>query len=496
METEHIEIKTRMFRSRTVELLKQLNMKNRIKEEAEKAEKLKIQKIITQHRKQLGVIDIKPKLYEPIEIQIKNDTNSLFSAETNHTEQKLKKKKKKKKLKNKKLKEKVLIEEKIIKFKNCYTLEDWKRKNKISAEKKIFVCFPGYPDMRNGLLNRGWIENKDPESIFFDMIVSLGGKDIDYDKLNKLQMINHFQKNSELTRKVCLAKNLKNLVWIKNVDIDTFFPRCYDLTDIGDIESFCDDFKICKIENILNEYCYHDKTYPDDIIKTCIIIIERRLKNLDEVIDTKYNGVVITDKEWERISGERKDDTKRSHSVGIKGLITHKKLNSSTKNIKRISLDDNVKYKEKVKELLNILNNNPQSKLNKDNIWILKPSGLSRGRGIKCVDNLQQILSQVRCGGNQYIIQKYIENPMIIMNRKFDIRQWVMVTDFNPLTIWLYDTPYLRFGAEDYDPNNLNNLYSHLTNNAIAKNSAKFKNSCIEGNMWHIQNFKEHINVI
>ena len=85
---------------------------------------------------------------------------------------------------------------------------------------------------------------------------------------------------------------------------------------------------------------------------------------------------------------------------------------------------------------------------------------------------------------------------MIIMNRKFDIRQWVLVTDFNPLTIWLYDTPYLRFGAEDYDPNNLDNLYSHLTNNAIAKNSAKYKNSCIEGNMWHIHNFVEHINVI
>jgi tubulin monoglycylase TTLL3/8 len=81
------------------------------------------------------------------------------------------------------------------------------------------------------------------------------------------------------------------------------------------------------------------------------------------------------------------------------------------------------------------------------------------------------------------------------MNRKFDIRQWVLVTDFNPLTVWLYDTPYLRFGAEDYDPSNLDNLYSHLTNNAIAKNSAKFKKSCIEGNMWNIHKFIEHINV-
>jgi tubulin monoglycylase TTLL3/8 len=52
------------------------------------------------------------------------------------------------------------------------------------------------------------------------------------------------------------------------------------------------------------------------------------------------------------------------------------------------------------------------------NIWIIKPSGLSRGRGIKCVDNLSAILIQIKSGSNQFVIQKYIENPLIIMNRK------------------------------------------------------------------------------
>jgi hypothetical protein len=208
----------------------------------------------------------------------------------------------------------------------------------------------------------------------------------------------------------------------------------------------------------------------------------------------KFDEVVISDKEWEKISGDRKDETKRSHSVGIKGLMIQRK---NSNNIKRVCVDDtnNGRYKEKVRELIEKLKQNHQYKLNKNNIWILKPSGLSRGRGIKCVDNLQHILSQVRSGGNQYIIQKYIENPMIIMNRKFDIRQWVLVTDFNPLTVWLYETPYLRFGAEDYDPGNLNNLYSHLTNNAISKNSSKYLNSCIEGNMWSIGQFADFLNV-
>jgi len=52
---------------------------------------------------------------------------------------------------------------------------------------------------------------------------------------------------------------------------------------------------------------------------------------------------------------------------------------------------------------------------------------------------------------SQWIAQKYIENPLIIERRKFDIRQWVIATNFNPLTVWFYDECYIRFSAADYD---------------------------------------------
>ena len=121
------------------------------------------------------------------------------------------------------------------------------------------------------------------------------------------------------------------------------------------------------------------------------------------------------------------------------------------------------------------------------NIWILKPAGRSRGRGIVLYKNLVEILDLCKDINTQYVCQKYIENSQIVKNRKFDIRQWVVVTDWNPLTIWLYAEPYIRFPAADFSYENLSNRYAHLANNSIAKHGKKMHNMYeIEGNMFSL----------
>ena len=78
--------------------------------------------------------------------------------------------------------------------------------------------------------------------------------------------------------------------------------------------------------------------------------------------------------------------------------------------------------------------------------------------------------------------------------RKFDIRQWVLVTDWNPLTIWVYAEPYIRFPAADFDFNKINNRYSHLSNNSVAKKGKVVQiTHHIDGNMWDLEQFQSYL---
>lgn len=82
---------------------------------------------------------------------------------------------------------------------------------------------------------------------------------------------------------------------------------------------------------------------------------------------------------------------------------------------------------------------------------------LSRGRGIRCFDDLFQILDHINGKESTYVVQKYIENPLVIKNKKFDIRQWVVVQDIYPLKIWFFNECYVRFTAEEFEIDNFAN---------------------------------------
>jgi len=81
---------------------------------------------------------------------------------------------------------------------------------------------------------------------------------------------------------------------------------------------------------------------------------------------------------------------------------------------------------------------------------------------------------------------------MGIQGKKFDIRQWVVVTRWNPLSVWFYKDCYLRFSFADYDPKKLKNKFAHLTNNSISKHADDFDEQR-DDTMWHSDDFQEYL---
>ena len=530
------------------------------------------------------------------------------------------------------------------------------KKEKKSDEQKTFLVLGGYPDVVNAILKRGYKQIKNQEDKTVDFLYVLKNVDIPFQDLKNNQLVNHYWKANQLTRKSNLLKNLRNL-YFKNICIDNFYPRAYELSDKNDLEDFIEDFKTNRAIVILKQTleCKGENVNKEEVI-TALNIIKRKLDficnlNNDNIVKKFENlknkpnlgnkennnknendntiSNIITDKEWEIISNEsmeiyfkeifdleknkmltirperehlhkfsmkNKTNTKNKKVVtNTKNINKNKNINNTSNNNKKesfIKSEEDKKLEEEFKaqfkkqqeerdlerkkfeeELLeqeikkrmmedeeedtkeknnNQTNNNikePKKKLTAEekeekwrketflnnttnnerpeekpksdsikellpeieqiiqkislnlpqyilegskNVWIVKPGGLSRGRGVHCIDQLNDILSNVKpC--NQTIIQKYIENPLIINGRKFDIRQWVLVTDLNPLTVWIFETPYVRFGAENYHIDDFKNIFSQLTGNSIAKHSDKFNTGEVEGDMWENEQFREYL---
>ena len=68
---------------------------------------------------------------------------------------------------------------------------------------------------------------------------------------------------------------------------------------------------------------------------------------------------------------------------------------------------------------------------------------------------------------NSFIIQKYIERPLLIDHRKFDIRVWVFLDSKG--TAYICKPGYLRTSSYKFelDPDDPDNRFVHLTNIAV-----------------------------
>jgi len=421
-------------------------------------------------------------------------------------------------------------------YPNISDMKEWRKKHKLDPKVKVYIVTGGYGDIKRALDKRGWVQNPDPRSRCFDLRWTIKSKEHDIQSLEEHQLVNHFEKNASITTKVGLCRNLRNLIWFSNVDINTIYPKCYDLSDDKDYEDFIEEFKFNKAESILKLYArlWNEGDFVlakgmEDTVNVALQVCEKKMIDQDEMLEA--NGellpVKITEEEWailskdeittENLAKKKFDARIAKYENAGKAKKTKKKQKRRIIDVKTfqpeketfIKIDLNSTEQgdedqeeveknellEKIKEILAQLKiKNPQDGLIGDkNIWMLKPGGLSRGRGITCLKNLVEILDVARKNANQWVVQKYIENPLIIHKRKFDIRQWVLVTDWNPLTVWFYEECYIRFSGDEYNTEDLENRFIHLTNNSVTKHQSKEEDSRFEQNMWRMETFQDHL---
>ncbi len=74
--------------------------------------------------------------------------------------------------------------------------------------------------------------------------------------------------------------------------------------------------------------------------------------------------------------------------------------------------------------------------------WIMKPTSRSQGKGIFLFTKLSQVKKWAagQSGVEQpkaenYVVSRYIDNPLLIGGKKFDMRLYVVVCSYRPLKV-------------------------------------------------------------
>ncbi|XP_033213245.1 probable tubulin polyglutamylase TTLL2 isoform X2 [Belonocnema kinseyi] len=99
-----------------------------------------------------------------------------------------------------------------------------------------------------------------------------------------------------------------------------------------------------------------------------------------------------------------------------------------------------------------------------DRIWICKPVGQSQGKGIFLFRKLSDLTYD-----SVAVVQRYIQNPLLIGGYKFDLRLYVCVPSYSPLAIYVYNEGLARFATEKFSLENLDDPLRHLTNFSLNK---------------------------
>lgn len=133
-------------------------------------------------------------------------------------------------------------------------------------------------------------------------------------------------------------------------------------------------------------------------------------------------------------------------------------------------------------------------------MWVLKPSRGLGGNGIEIVRGLSALkerlfppprdLAMDSFGKPKpmegWVVQRYIENPLLLSGRKFDIRAYCIVARTTP-HLWFFRPGYCKVALEPYNAEDLDNRLAHLTNACVQKTHPAYRESLRGKHIWSLE---------
>ena len=315
----------------------------------------------------------------------------------------------------------------------------------------------------------------------------LNYKEYKYDPslpLKKLKIVNLFERNYEIGNKKNMFINLINYCDKENINVFEIVPFTMIINNTNYIENTLD-----KIEKIMN-------------------FVEKNKRNKNNIISKqKYNEIFNEDKFFESLNNQYIYIDKNFFSLKNYWIIKPPDLYQGKCIEICNSFEELVKIaknifkgvdKKLIPEQLNdISNNESQDKNNEilqENSKLLTVNNFhscnNNSINNKTINNTRKKLmkSRMYCS-NEIIIQKYLDNPLLYKNRKFDIRCFVLLD--SSYNLYFCREGHLKGSSELYNLNN-SNKYIHITNHSLQKNSNNFELYEI-GNEMSYKDFKNFL---
>ena len=422
---------------------------------------------------------------------------------------------------------KKLKKEEILKFKKDF--RQFKADHGIQESESVFYIENHYPFLKEEFLKRGWKENGDISSIYFDFKYVPAFKSIDLFSLFPGQLVNHCIGASSFTRKVGLCRNIRGSIWQCGADADTFFSRCYELRDSCGLFNFVQDFNgvqaYSKLKLLLQKDARISAYQTGDfckLLETAVLAtsVKKRAAamgsfvketesmeievGLLEVLEFEQgrqtptsfllNKTAIRNSILSQMGVQPKDDfikdflDRSRHQVTAEMVaVLYREVDTSEPGGERggrlreppPAAGHRRREQHVDREAVGAVSRERHPHID-------QPDGHP---ALRLIERLRVRGAEVpgeRAAGRQ------AEGRL--GSKQFDIRQLAVIAGFEPFEVYLYDEFYVRLCANDFDSQAVeSDQFASLANNSVSKLSATPK--IHHENMMFMHEFDEHLKV-